>query len=261
MNPYKRLAGMFGAPYEPGIGRLGVLNRDEWTCKMPECRMPDRAIDRSLEPFRGGGVPDGYGAVDHIVPIGERGTPGHVWSNVRAAHTLCTSEAGGSLAHSRRRCDERLRSLLMAGETILARGAAHEQLRFGNWPDYYLLTPERLLWCPHTDPALNAELELESVTSYAEGTQSHRYALQMEHDAIERPMPDGSRHDPHAIKLVRQQETLLGFSRKDTKLAVALREQLAHHGVTRGEPLVREEVEKRDRENAFLVSDEGDLDL
>lgn len=89
MNPYKRIAEKFGVHYETGITRLGVLKRDEWTCKMEVCLYPDRQIDRTVRRQENGVIPNEYGTVDHIVPLSATETPGHVPSNVRAAHRLC----------------------------------------------------------------------------------------------------------------------------------------------------------------------------
>jgi hypothetical protein len=83
------MAEKFGAPYEPGITRRGVLERDEWTCKMEVCLYGDRHIDSTVRRMGNGVIPNEYGSVDHIVPLSASGTPGHVPSNVRAAHRLC----------------------------------------------------------------------------------------------------------------------------------------------------------------------------
>lgn len=88
-NNYKRMAEKFGAPYERGITKLGVLNRDEWTCRMEVCLYENRRIDQTVQRVDNGVIPDEVGTVDHITPLSARGTPGHVASNVRAAHRLC----------------------------------------------------------------------------------------------------------------------------------------------------------------------------
>jgi hypothetical protein len=88
-NPYKRMAEKFAAPYEPGITKLSVLNRDEWTCRMEVCLYGNRNIDREALRVDNGVIPDEGGTVDHITPLSAPGTPGHVASNVRAAHRLC----------------------------------------------------------------------------------------------------------------------------------------------------------------------------
>lgn len=60
---------------------------------MEVCCFPERAIDRATPSRRDGIIPDERGTVDHIVPLSTADTPGHVWSNVRAAHRLCNREA------------------------------------------------------------------------------------------------------------------------------------------------------------------------
>jgi hypothetical protein len=88
-NPYKKMAEKFGADYVRGITRGGVLKRDGWTCKMEICLYQDRNIDPTVQRIDNGTIPDEIGSVDHIWPLAAPGTPGHVWSNVRAAHRLC----------------------------------------------------------------------------------------------------------------------------------------------------------------------------
>jgi 5-methylcytosine-specific restriction endonuclease McrA len=92
-NPYKKAAAKYGAPYEPGITRLAVLKRDGWICQMKPCRFSDPAINPSVPTRREGMIPDERGTVDHIIPLSDPRTPGHVWINVRAAHRLCNREA------------------------------------------------------------------------------------------------------------------------------------------------------------------------
>jgi len=87
-NPFKKVAEKFGVPFEQGVTRVGVLKRDQWTCKMEVCLYGDRRIDPTVRRIDNGVIPDEYGSVDHIVPISVPGTPGHVASNVRAAHRL-----------------------------------------------------------------------------------------------------------------------------------------------------------------------------
>jgi 5-methylcytosine-specific restriction endonuclease McrA len=91
-NPYRAMAKKFGAPYEPGITRDLVLERDDWLCKMDYCYYESRAIDPHLKRVGNGPIPEDMGTIDHIVPLSQPGTPGHVWSNVRAAHRLCNRE-------------------------------------------------------------------------------------------------------------------------------------------------------------------------
>ena len=88
-NPYKRMAEKFGAHYDPGITKLRVLTRDKWTCRMEVCLYENRSIDPNVQRVDNGVIPDEGGTVDHITPLSVPGTPGHMDSNVRAAHRLC----------------------------------------------------------------------------------------------------------------------------------------------------------------------------
>ncbi len=217
-------------------------------CQMPECLLPDRIIEHALAPDYRGHMPDGCGMVDHIAPLREEDTPGHVWSNVRAAHALCTPDEGrNNIWEFKRACHDELMSLLRSDEAVGARGAAHEPmslkgtLQLGSWPNYLILTPARLLWCYLSRPEWSASLALAMVRAYADGTQLHRYAVRLEHGPIERtrPVPELG---PTRIETMMWEETALVFSRKDTKLAVALRRQLATFGVPQGPPLALDPV-------------------
>ena len=75
--------------YEPGITKHSVLNQDEWTCKMEVCLYESRIIDPNVQRVDNRVILDAGGTVDHIAPLSAPGTPGHVLSNVRAAHRLC----------------------------------------------------------------------------------------------------------------------------------------------------------------------------
>ena len=92
-NPYIQKAKKFGAPYQHGITRLGVMKRDQWLCRMETCLFGDPTIDPTVRRVGNSVIPDEFGSVDHIVPLSKPGTPGHVWSNVRASHRLCNREA------------------------------------------------------------------------------------------------------------------------------------------------------------------------
>jgi len=92
---FKKVCAKYGAHWDPGITRLRVLNNDDWICKMEICLYGDRRIDPDIEFIGPGVIPEQYGSVDHIVALSVPGTPGHVWSNVRAAHRSCNREASG----------------------------------------------------------------------------------------------------------------------------------------------------------------------
>jgi hypothetical protein len=92
---FSQVAKRFRAPFETGITRLWVLKHDDWTCKMEICLYGDRRIDPAVRWSGTGAIPEQIGSVDHIVPLSAPGTPGHVRSNVRAAHRACNRAAGG----------------------------------------------------------------------------------------------------------------------------------------------------------------------
>jgi hypothetical protein len=93
-NNYITQAKKYGTPYEEGLTRRVVLERDGWVCQMETRLYPSRAIDPTVPKYDEDGlIPDARGSVDHIVPLAEPGSPGHVSSNVRAAHRLCNREA------------------------------------------------------------------------------------------------------------------------------------------------------------------------
>jgi 5-methylcytosine-specific restriction endonuclease McrA len=92
---YRKVCDRYGAHWEPGITRGGVLKRDNWTCRMEICLYGDRRIDPTIKFIGPGVIPEDYGSVDHIVPLSVPGTPGHVWPNVRASHRSCNRESAG----------------------------------------------------------------------------------------------------------------------------------------------------------------------
>ena len=68
--------------------RLRVLERDQWTCLLPHCRMPHRAIPREAR------WPNPWSAsVDCIVPKSLGGSDMDM-SNLRASHLRCNTARG-----------------------------------------------------------------------------------------------------------------------------------------------------------------------
>lgn len=74
-------ARFYGVECDRSITRLGVMERDNWTCGL--CF---EAIDPTLTYDRRNYQP-GYGTIDHIAPMSRGGA--HVWANVQAAHGAC----------------------------------------------------------------------------------------------------------------------------------------------------------------------------
>jgi hypothetical protein len=143
-----------------------------------------------------------------------------------------------------------LRAALDADEEVVARGLASEYRSGGN--EYLLVTARRLLWVPVGLPRWGAELDLDDVAAWAEGTQYHRWGLLLKHRPIERLA-----HAPeHRVlwwawgdteELRRQEETRFMFSRRDTDAAVAIRDQLERRDVKILEPLNFEELPREER--------------
>jgi Swt1-like HEPN len=90
---YRDRAKQFGVPYDATVTLEAVLDRDEWRCQMERCHYEERAIDPSISYSGTGPIPEDIGTIDHTIPLSEPGSPGHVWSNVRASHRLCNREA------------------------------------------------------------------------------------------------------------------------------------------------------------------------
>ena len=150
-------------------------------------------------------------------------------------------------------------------ELVLAQGTGGERRRLPStlgspWSDFFFVTPERLLWIPRARAHHRAELEFDAVTRWAEGTQRHYYCLVLRHEPIER-MAWAPEHRVlwfewgDTEELRHQTQTILNFSRRDTKVAMAIREQLANRDVVAEEPLDFDEPsrEERNRGADFLA--------
>jgi len=74
---YRSRARHFGVPFEHGVTRLRVFERDHWHCQLCGVSTP-RRLSGSMHPC----APE----LDHIVALSAPGSPGHTWSNVQ---TLC----------------------------------------------------------------------------------------------------------------------------------------------------------------------------
>lgn len=68
-----------GLPYER-CGPIAVCTRDRWRCQICGCSTPRRL--RGSYDLR---APE----VDHIIPLANPGSPGHVWSNVQCLCRRC----------------------------------------------------------------------------------------------------------------------------------------------------------------------------
>lgn len=80
----RRSGKMSSAPVE-GVQAGMIFERDQWVCHI--C---DESTDPSLRMY---GVRDPLmPTIDHIIPIGAEGYPGHVWENLATAHLVCNTK-------------------------------------------------------------------------------------------------------------------------------------------------------------------------
>lgn len=137
-------------------------------------------------------------------------------------------------------CDVALRSHLDADEHVLAIGRCEDITERGNldqggaaWT-FIMVTDRRLRWVPHVNLEFEASLALDEVTAVSESSLKHRYAIALDHRPLMRP------HTVPAHRFLRFQwgnavvttpltRTKLAFSRRDTKAAQSLLEQVSRH--------------------------------
>ncbi len=135
-------------------------------------------------------------------------------------------------------CEDRMRDSLHRGEQVLGVGRCEDISEGGSiesggaaWT-FIMVTDQRLRWAPMLNMAFAASLNLDAVTSAAERTRAHRYAIRLEHEPIslDRWTPRfrlGSLKTGNVIRTGTFTRTTLAFSRRDTQAAIALRDQLA----------------------------------
>jgi hypothetical protein len=139
---------------------------------------------------------------------------------------------------------------LEPGEWVLARGRAFEP-RDALWFDLatvisgpgcaVAVTERRVLWVSRDDQRWVRSLRVALVTSYAEITQGHRYALALDHQSMERlqwvpahQLLWWSWGNAEVARPVTS--SVLAFSRRDTKAARAIRSRLQALGVPASKP-------------------------
>ena len=138
---------------------------------------------------------------------------------------------------------------LETGERPLARGTAFEPRNDSfelselvSGPGCaVVVTQRRALWVSSSDQRWVRTLPFAEVRSYVELSQAHRYALVLDHEGMERlqwvpahRFLGWSWGNAEALRPVRR--SVLGFSRRDTAAARAIRMQLQARGVPAGEP-------------------------
>lgn len=92
-----------GLPFER-ISKRKLFEWDNWTCHI--CSQP---IDREAAGADGA-------TVDHVIPLAYPGSPGHVWTNVAAAHGRCNSRKRNFPTDADHELRKRL--LTLFGETV-----------------------------------------------------------------------------------------------------------------------------------------------
>ena len=131
-----------------------------------------------------------------------------------------------------------LRALVTEGETVIAAGTAEELAQLG--PDlgsgtgwtFIVLTDRRVLFARWGSRATkHHEIELSDISAWADGTQYNCYVIVLTHPGMQRRVR-GVAHrflwfawGTSESSVVRTQ-TIFRFSRRSTKLAIALRTEL-----------------------------------
>lgn len=137
-------------------------------------------------------------------------------------------------------CDAAIRGHLDPDERVLAVGRCEDITQRGGveqggaaWT-YIMVTDRRLRWVPGANLKFEASLDLTAVKAAWERSVGHRYAIALEHAPLTRP------HWVPAHRFLRFEwgnavvttpltGTKLAFSRRDTKAAAALREQVSRY--------------------------------
>jgi hypothetical protein len=142
-----------------------------------------------------------------------------------------------------------LRAQFEPGERLLVQGRAFEPYRDSfelsqliSGPGCaVVVTDRRVLWVSRDDQRWVRILPFAVVRSYVELTQAHRYALVLEHEGLERwqwvpahRFLGWSWGDAEDLRPVGR--SVLGFSRRDTAAAGAVRTRLQAAGVPAGAP-------------------------
>lgn len=171
------------------------------------------------------------------------------------------------------RCRAAVVPLLGEGEQVIAEGRG-AYLRRGGWDDgstyeYLFVTDSRVLWMNWFHPRQVWSLSFDLVTGFAEKQIGHRYGLYLNHSAVTRTewatkwrflwWTWGNADKPQL-----KRDTSFMFSRRDTKVAAAIRAELSARGIVGrtvfpSKAELRKRQEKRERSRAitlFRVLDE-----
>jgi hypothetical protein len=126
---------------------------------------------------------------------------------------------------------------LEEGEAVLAEGAMRHAL------DYLMVTSRRIIW---REDASFVSLPFDVIQRAEQVVeQTHRYALRLIHEPIDRPRHRPLPWDlPHQWRIFRERhrwnrESVLRFSRQNTVAATAIREELTRRSIPLGPIVVR----------------------
>jgi hypothetical protein len=149
-------------------------------------------------------------------------------------------------------------------ERVVARATGEEARRLSRHVSYgarhfFIVTRRRLLWSPAANTDRKVSVDFDSVTSWSEGTQYHRYALVLRHGAVERidwaPAHKVLWFEWGATEVTkRQTQTILHFSRADTEVASGIRDQLIRREIAPGEPLEFDEPSREERNQRVMFA-------
>ncbi|MFN2594997.1 MAG: hypothetical protein ABR579_08945, partial [Actinomycetota bacterium] len=115
---------------------------------------------------------------------------------------------------------------------------------------YIVVTDKRILLSPTLDKERSFNIPLETIASFSEVQEKHRYYLHLRHDPIERRVWVSHFARRRTLELIKSRETFLRFSRRDTAAAKALRDVLVASSIERtewsaGPPTLRNLSERR----------------
>jgi hypothetical protein len=139
-------------------------------------------------------------------------------------------------------CEEDLRARLEPNERVTAVGRAEDVTFRGDIDDggaawtFVMVSDRNLRWVPYCRLRYATAIALDDVTGALERSSAHRWAIRLHHETV-RALRDVPKHrfltyqwgNIDAVRPLRS--TTFAFSRRDTKAARALREQLARRGI------------------------------
>jgi 4-amino-4-deoxy-L-arabinose transferase-like glycosyltransferase len=170
-----------------------------------------------------------------------------------------------ALSRGKDDCERRLTALVGEVGQIEAVGTAQQlaalgpEIGSGSGSTFLVVTPERLYFAQWNRPEWpHREIHFDEISSWADGVQYGRYALVLNH-----PPKDGLEeviahhflwfHWGNVEREVTRTQTIFRFSRKDTKVATAIRKALALHNV-RHETVLFPERSRHERRGSGIAA-------